>query len=165
MIEEVTPVYIRRAAMDLLARREHSFQELIQKLSRKLAIKNIQAQQSLAENAFQALIYRQVKILADENLQSDDRFIESFINGRKAKGQGPLRIRRDLLQKGLAAQKVDLFLDEQAEQWFELADHVYRKKYTDKNSDNYQEKSRRSRFLIYRGFSSEQVQAVIGNSD
>ncbi|TNE76319.1 MAG: regulatory protein RecX, partial [Gammaproteobacteria bacterium] len=43
--------------------------------------------------------------------------------------------------------------------WFLLAAEVMRRKYGGASCDNFQERARRSRFLQYRGFSGEQIQA------
>ena len=72
-------------------------------------------------------IIEQIKILADENLQSDERFVESFINGRKAGGKGPRVIRQQLVAKGVEAFLIERYLDERHSIWFELAEITYLK--------------------------------------
>ena len=59
---------IRRSAMNLLARREHGFNELVLKLSQRFP----------KDRAVE-----QVDRLQKEGLQSDDRFVESFLNSRQ----------------------------------------------------------------------------------
>ena len=102
--------------MDYLARREHAFYELVGKLSRRF-IKYDSPQEFI-----DALIVEQVKILAEDNLQSDERYIESFINGRRSQGKGPLRIRKELEHKGLSADLITDFLVEDDPQWQSLAE-------------------------------------------
>ena len=65
---DVSPVEVRRAAMNLLARREHSFIELIEKLSRRFPDRDF--------------LSSSLRVLTEQNLQSDERFAESFINAR-----------------------------------------------------------------------------------
>lgn len=102
--------------------------------------------------------------LVDENLQSDDRFVESFINGRKAKGHGPQRISRDLSQKRVDSMLVEKYLDEQDEQWYELALAVYRKKFGEGEPGDYKEKARRMRFMQQRGFPFWMIESVLSNA-
>ena len=65
---------LRRAAMDFLARREHSVYELKQ----KLFIKYPDSTLGDLENTLDEL--------RQENLQSDHRFDESYVRYRKTKG-------------------------------------------------------------------------------
>jgi len=177
-----SPVDIRRAAMDLLARREHSFEELVNKLftkfSRKLTASLPESGGSLFNSrptsspekstdvsilneVIKALIDQQVTLLANENLQSDERFVEAFINGRKSQGKGPVRIRNELEQKHLDSHLIETYLDECDEEWFELAKQVYAKKFGRKAAADYQEKAKRFRFMQYRGFPYQLLQSII----
>ena len=66
---------IRNTAMNLLARREHSATELLQKLKQR-------------EHAEEDIL-KAIEELQADNLQSDARFAESFINQRVNAGYGP----------------------------------------------------------------------------
>ena len=66
---------LRRAAMDYLARREHSIYELKQKLFIKYPDSTLED----LENALDEL--------RSENLQSDHRFAECYVRYRKSKGK------------------------------------------------------------------------------
>ena len=170
-VQGVAAVDIRRAAMDFLARREHSVQELQAKLLRKFTEPRrakdgmleavIQSDDTLAREQFEDLLVQQLAILSQENLQSDERYVESFINGRKAQGKGPLRIRQELDQKGVSCHLVEDYLKEDSEYWFGLAEATYLKKFGDSIAKDYQEKSKRIRFMLYRGFSHAHLQALI----
>ncbi|MCB1644681.1 MAG: regulatory protein RecX [Pseudomonadales bacterium] len=83
---EVKPSDIRRAAMDLLARREHSRLELHEKLSRRFA-------------GCQELIQSETEKLTAEGLQSDARLAEAYVRARSNRGQGPRKIRMELRQR------------------------------------------------------------------
>ncbi|MEH6557288.1 MAG: regulatory protein RecX [Oceanicoccus sp.] len=144
---------IRRAAMDLLARREHAFHELVSKLSRKFSTFINSDDCPLSPEEFNDAIVEQIAVLTEENLQSDERFVESFINGRKAQGKGPLRIRQELEQRRVSPELIEDYLDEYNEHWQDLARQVYLKKYGPGDVATYQEKSKRLRFMHYRGFS------------
>lgn len=112
-----------------------------------------------------ALIHNQIALLAEENLQSDERFVESFINGRKSQGKGPLRIRRELEQKQIAAGIVANYLFDDDEQWALLAEEVYVKKYGRQSVNSYQERSKRLRFMVYRGFHQNLVYPLFSCDD
>jgi regulatory protein len=144
---------IRRAAMDLLARREHACHELASKLSRKFSSFIESDDCPLSSDQFHDVIVEQIQRLTEENLQSDERFVESFINGRKTQGKGPLRIRQELEQRRVSSELIEAYLDESDEQWLELARQVYQRKYGSADAVAYQEKSKRLRFMQYRGFS------------
>ena len=84
----IKPVEVRIAAMDFLARREHSLQELRRKLKRRFDDEE--------------LIESELQRLKDDNLQSDERYADSFLRQRSAKGYGPRRVRHEMREKGLS---------------------------------------------------------------
>ena len=139
--------------MDLLARREHACHELASKLSGKFSPFIESDDCPLSSEQFHDVIVEQIQRLTEENLQSDERFVESFINGRKTQGKGPLRIRQELEQRRVSSDLIEDYLDESDEQWQELARQVYQRKYGSADAVAYQEKSKRLRFMQYRGFS------------
>ena len=153
--------------MDLLARREHSFQELHAKLRNKFLnnfnnafADNPRPEPTDVEN-FEVLIEQQLLLLKEENLQSDERFVESFINGRKASGKGPLRIRQELEQKKVCPDLISTYLDDISDEWENIALDVYQRKFGRHQSSNYQEKAKRLRFMQYRGFGYELLSRVV----
>jgi regulatory protein len=141
----------RKKAMDLLARREHARAELEQ----KLASAGFDAE--VAEEAVQRLV--------DEGLQSDRRFVESFVQSRIRQGKGPVRIHADLGQRGIAAGLVDEILQQAGEDWYALAREVRAKKFGPSPPAEFRDKARQMRFLQYRGFESDQVQAALSSFD
>lgn len=177
---EIKGTDIRRAAMDLLARREHAFSELVDKLNQKfnryLLVQYSDdthaadqaasypssdlSVQKLSKESLAQLILEQLETLRAENLQSDKRFIESFVNGRKSSGKGPLRIRQELKQKQVSDALVEQFLIDDDDSWLSLAEEIYHRKFGHGAAKNYQEKSRRYRFMMYRGFSSDQLKFI-----
>jgi SOS response regulatory protein OraA/RecX len=78
----------------LLARREHARTELGRKLS----------QRGFSES----LVGEVLDALEAENLLSDRRFTESFVEQRMARGQGPLKIRHELRERGISAELAKL---------------------------------------------------------
>ena len=139
-----SPSDIRRAAMDLLARREHARAELIQKLRRRFP--------SCPEWIDEA-----VGRLADENLQSDARMAEAFVRSRVNRGQGPLRIRAELRGKGIADDMIDLSFDECGVNWHSVAERVYHKRFGHEAPSDAKERAKRLRFLQGRGFTFDHV--------
>ena len=86
VLEDLTA--IRRSAMDLLARREHGRVELTRKLRQR--------------GACPEMIDIALDRLTEEGLLSESRYLESYIRYRARSGYGPLRIREELNQRGLA---------------------------------------------------------------
>ena len=138
-------------AVDLLSRREHSAQELSQKLQKK----------GFAENDVELVIIR----LQDENLQSDDRFTESFVNERIRRGHGPIKIMHELRQKGVAEYLVENYVNIEEDHWLNIVQLQYQKKYANMKVRDYAEWSKRARFLQGRGFTSTQIRLAIDSID
>jgi regulatory protein len=137
----------RKKAMDLLARREHARAEL------ELKLASAGFDTEVAEEAVQKLV--------DEGLQSDRRFVESFVQSRIRQGKGPVRIHADLGQRGIAAGLVDEILEQAGEDWYALAREVRAKKFSPSVPAEFRDKARQMRFLQYRGFEPDQVQAAV----
>ena len=136
----------RRAAMDLLARREHSFKELIQKLSNRFEEEDIRPA---------------LEKLRDENLQSDQRYLEAYIRFRKNKGFGPLKIEAELYPKGLDSEQIRAYLYAEDNDWAELCQQALVKRFTVFDKSNMKERAKCERFLMQRGFSHELIRAAI----
>lgn len=152
--EDPTDVDVRRAAMDLLARREHSRLELSQKLGRRFP-----HQRELLED--------EISILETEGLQSDARLAEAFVRVRTSRGQGPVKIRMELRGKGVPDETISLALEQCGIDWFELVSEVALKKYGDHfRQENVSQraslktKAKVSRFLQQRGFSFEHISSL-----
>ncbi len=136
--------------MDLLARREHSVLEL----RRKLAKRGMSGE--LADQALQGLVV--------DGLLHEGRFAECFVSSRISKGQGPVRIRGDLSERGLSGELIEQTLESTDCDWFELARQVRARRFGSQAPGDYPERARQSRFLQYRGFSSEQIRFAVGDN-
>ena len=143
MAEKKVESNIRNKAMDLLARREHSEQELRQKL------KTREYDTDAIDEILQAL--------KEDRLQSDERFTESYVNHRFNAGVGPLKIRYELRQKGVSDRLGDEFLEPLSDQWDELMTRQRIRKYGASIPNDYAERMKQARFLQNRGFSPESV--------
>ena len=98
--------------------------------------------------------------LAQEGLQSDTRFSEAFVAMRRRKGQGPVRIRLELEQRGICSNLIDSYLDESDSCWLELAREVHAKRFGEVARDS-KALARQMRFLRYRGLSLQQIRAAL----
>ena len=134
---------IREVCFRLLTRREHSQQELVNKLT----IKGFDRLES------QVI----VDVLADECWQSDQRFAESYTRYRIRKGFGPIKISFELQQRGVENFDLDATLLDLADDWNEIIESVYLKKYSNDKLLVNKEWLKRNRFLQQRGFSSEMI--------
>ncbi|MDH3947499.1 MAG: recombination regulator RecX [Gammaproteobacteria bacterium] len=142
---------VREAAMNLLARREHSTRELRDKL--------------LVRGFEKDEITPALQLLSREGLLSDERFTESFIHWRMERGSGPLKIRAELRQRGVADEIIANWLDERDRVWLERAEAVRCKKFGTALPVDYKEKARQTRFLQYRGFNAEQTRYVMRDDE
>lgn len=135
--QEASPVAARRAAMDLLARREHSRRELLRKLGQRFA---------------PAVLEQVLEQLAHDGLQSDHRFAESYVRQRSERGYGPLRLVRELRERGVAGRLADDAVAGAGRDWSALARATLRRKYGAAPPGDRRELGRRLRFLYRRGF-------------
>jgi regulatory protein len=138
---------IEVVCLRLLARREHSQKELLD----KLALRGFLRDEALPV----------IQAMAEQNWQNDARYAECYLRQRIATGYGPVRIRYELQHRGID----DANLDAQAEEqggWQNLLLDVYSRKYDDEKSLSQNEWLKRSRFLQQRGFSGEMIKRLFG---
>lgn len=134
---------VRRAAMDLLARREHGRVELTRKLRQR--------------GAAAELIESALDRLTEEGLLSEARYLESFIASRARAGYGPLRIREELAQRGLPRADIEQALRGSGLDWSELLAEAWRRKFGGHRPRDPHERAQQGRFLSYRGFSLDLI--------
>ena len=77
---------IYNKALDLLSRREHSRKELYLKLTKRFESKED--------------INLNLDRLEEKNLLSDSRFAEEYVQARRKKGFGPIKISAELEKRG-----------------------------------------------------------------
>ena len=139
----LNPTDVRLAAMNLLARREHSQKELRQKLLKRFADA--------------VIVDAQIERLAEENLQSDERFAQSYVRMRAMRGYGPVRIRQELRERGLRDDEIAVAFEALDDSWFDLAWSAFVKKFGEQPDGDVKARSRRDRFMQYRGFSRDHI--------
>lgn len=137
----------RNTALSLLTQREHSRTELLYKLS----VKGFDASE----------IEHLLKELEAEDVLSDERYAESYVYARKQRGFGPLRIKRELQERGIAENIIEKQIYTEAESWLSVARQQYRKRFGKELAKDYKDRARQARFLQNRGFSSETIIAVL----
>ena len=144
--EAVSAADLQRLAVDLLARREHSRLELFRKLSSKTT------NADMIESVLDELMSR--------GWQSDERYCATFLRSRLNRGSGPLKLKQELRVRGIADSIVSDAFNELDVDWFELALAVAEKKQSALQKDP-KRKEKLYRFLMYRGFDSEQTRHAI----
>ena len=141
---------IRQSILNLLARRDHSIQEVM----RKLLIKKY-----IAEDIQTAIDH-----LAAKGLIKDSRFAESYTNARRNKGFGPLRVSVELQARGISSEIIAEVLEIADNEWLAQARHTWQKRFKGQMPKNYAELAKHLRFLQQRGFTKEQIDGVVGRN-
>ncbi len=143
------PKEIRLKIMDFLSRREHSSKEIFQKMSRKVESKE--------------MLLESIKELERDGLLSDERFAESYFQSRKRRGFGPLRIKSELIQRGV---KENLFYSLEKEiDWSSNALDALKKKLNGKVPQETKEILKLKNFLNYRGFEFQDIDKAFSMLD
>jgi regulatory protein len=145
------PGACERAALDLLARREHSRREL----ERKLGARGFAAE----------LIATTLDALEESQDLASARFTASFIRARAAKGQGPARIKAELAERGIDREQAADLLQAAAIDWAAVAVSVRDKRFGARRPSDFKERARQARFLEYRGFDRGQIGRALGPGD
>lgn len=135
--------------MDLLARREHSRLELTRKL--------------VSRSFDESLVSVVLDELENDGLLSAERFLQSFVETRYARGQGPKRIERELADRGIESSAG--YLDDPRFDWATLARETRSRRFGKAMPTDFREKARQMRFLEYRGFSRDQIRYALKFED
>lgn len=141
------PARVRAKALALLARREHSREEL----SRKLLDRGYES------TAVEAVL----SSLEGQKLLSDARFVQEFVAARVRRGSGPLKIREELRGRGVAGELVDEALAGLKAGSAAGAEAARRKRFGVALPRDMQERARQARFLQQRGFSMEDIRKAL----
>ena len=137
--------------MDFLARREHSFYELSQKLCRKFPDAEL--------GKIEAVLCR----LREQRLQSDERFTEAYVRYRKTRGFAYLHIKADLVQRKVSLPVINAYLYEDDAEWTLIALSLVHKRTSDDETIEFGSKQHRKlhRFLESRGFTPTDTRKVL----
>ena len=137
---------IQNTIARLLSAREHSYLELVRKLSQK----EFDTQ----------LIAASLSEYVDKGLQSDQRYAESFTRTAYAKGKGPSVINQHLKQHQIDDAYINTCLKDTAFDWFEAANRVRIKRFGEALPKDWEAQQKQKRFLQYRGFYQEHIDEV-----
>jgi regulatory protein len=102
-----------------------------------------------------------IEALRAEKLVDDRRYVENFVTYHAGRGEGPVRVRSGLRQKGLQGELVEECLAAYPD-WMLHLHEVQRKKFGAGQPSNYPEKQRQAKFLSYRGFTGAQIRSALG---
>jgi regulatory protein len=135
----------------LLARREHSEFELRKKLPPR----------EFEHNDIEVAIER----LLEKDYLSDNRFAESTCRYRVNRGFGWRYIANELKQKGVCSTIVQQLQKNCEIDWYLQAELAYNKRFGEKGENEPQasqkEQAKQIRFLQYRGFSTDEIFAIV----
>lgn len=137
------PAAVRAKAMELLARREHSRLELRQKL--------------LQRGYPPAQIDPALDQLIEERLLDEGRYAELYACGRADKGYGPLRIARELRERGVPDDLVTATLAALADDWLAKLRELHRKRFKSHVPADAASRIQQTRVLRQHGFTLDQI--------
>ncbi len=138
---------IRRLAVSFLARREYGARELENKLVDKGFSRDEVAQE--------------MNYLREMGWQSDQRFAESLLHSRVSSGYGPYRIENELLVKGVDSSLVHALLRECGVDWLEQGRRSRIHRFGNQISSDRLVRQKQQRYLLYKGFSLEQIKEAL----
>lgn len=146
-VDEDVLTKIRRTALKMLARRDHSEFELQTKLEQRgyplTAIKSVLNEYKSA------------------NYLNDNRFTESFVRWRRSRGYGPLKIKYELKNKQISDELIADHLKIADNAWVLEAKTVLEKKFRGQPPQDFKETAKRMRYLQQRGFTQSQISTVV----
>lgn len=141
--------------LKLLSRRDYSSEEL--------RIRLVERQYSNDE------IKKILFYCHEHNWLNDERFAESLLRQKAAKGYGWQRICADARKKGIDHTLLQKAQDEQQHDWFYLAKKLATKRFGDLNgvilSVDQKTKAKRQRFLLQRGFNRDEINYALDSEN
>lgn len=96
---------------------------------------------------------------------SDLRFTEAFIHDKRAKGYGPIRIRLELMQRGIAEDLIEDELKIADNSWLIDARKVWQKRFKNRIPHDHKSRAQQMRFLQYRGFTNEHINRLFHSDE
>lgn len=136
------------SAVYSLAMREHSRSEIRNKLKRK---------EYSGDVDLDALL----DILEEKDYLNEERFTESFIRYRIARGQGAVKIVNDLKIRGVSSYLINRSIQEADVDWLVVATEQREKKFGEGQPIDIKGKARQVRFLAGRGFPFGIIYSVV----
>ena len=90
--------------------------------------------------------------------------LEKWGKGRAFFAESLEDIHADLGERGIRSALVDEVVEESGQDWYSLARDIRRKKFGAGAPADFKEKARQMRFLQYRGFGPDHIQAAVGDA-
>ena len=137
------PALIRAKALELLARREHTRLELRQKLF----------QRGFAADRIEPVLDQ----LVEERLLDEARFAELYAGARADKGYGPLRVARELRERGVAEDVVAATLAMLEGDWLPKLRELHRKRFKSRLPADVAGRLQQTRVFRQHGFTLDQI--------
>ncbi|MEW6990755.1 regulatory protein RecX [Colwelliaceae bacterium 6441] len=138
---------ILHKGIDLLSRREHSVQEL----RNKLRLREFQHDE----------ITPVINYLVENDYLSESRFIDSVYRTRVNKGYGKRFIENELAQKGICQSDMNNVAQTLDIDWYHQAEIVYKKRFSQREIIDQKDKAKRIRFMQYRGFTTDEIMTIL----
>ncbi|HRF63151.1 MAG TPA: regulatory protein RecX [Candidatus Competibacter sp.] len=138
-----TPATLRAKALELLARREHSRLELRQKL----------LQRGYPPEQIEPVLDQ----LMAEQLLDESRYAELYACARADKGYGPLRIARELRERGVPEDLVAAALTSLEDDWLPKLRELHRKRFKSCLPADAAGRMQQTRVLRQHGFTLDQI--------
>lgn len=126
--------------------REHSQRELLDKLALR-GYGRADVEPIIAE-------------FAEQGWQDNQRFAECYARQRMIKGYGPVRIRYELQQRGIAELDLEQLAEDNVGGWLNSLLQIYENKFDQQPKLSRAEWLKRSRFLQQRGFSHDMIKQM-----
>ncbi|GAA5218428.1 regulatory protein RecX [Corallincola platygyrae] len=134
---------VLNAALRLLGRRDHSEKELVNKLRQR--------------KFNSADISPVIEHCLSEGWLDEARFCESYCRRRSDAGYGPQRIRAELSERGIDSYLIEQAFANNGIDWQQALIQCAERRFS-AAPKSHEERAKQIRFLIYRGFSYDQVQ-------
>lgn len=137
----------KNKALRALARREYGAEELKRKLR--------------AAGFDPSEVDGTIQELLRGGLVSDRRFIEALARNRRERGYGPIRVKRELRERGVAEEDYAALVNEHDPEWVKKGEELRRRRFGSAMPADYREWARQARFLQARGYSGEQIRRLL----
>ncbi|MGM3159200.1 recombination regulator RecX [Dickeya undicola] len=158
---------VLRYAMNVLAVRDHSEMELRRKIAAYLQTNrecnHDNADDNPALSEFDTQIEQAVDSCRQQGWLDDARYALRYISSRCRKGYGAQRICAELNQRGIDKSTQRMALQSCEIDWYLQAKTVATRKFGSPLPISWPERAKVQRYLLYRGFSHDEIQSVYMN--
>ncbi|WP_038914466.1 recombination regulator RecX [Dickeya zeae] len=166
---------VLRYAMNVLAVRDHSEMELRRKiaayLQSNLECENLEREALEGESTercavlseFDTQVEQAVFSCRQQGWLDDERYAQRYISSRSRKGYGRQRICSELSQRGIDKSIQRVALQSCDIDWYLQAQAVANRKFGSPLPTSWQERAKVQRYLLYRGFSHDEIQSIYMN--